>query len=581
MKDNNNGLPQETYRLVEGPLFKSIYTYQLEDIARQLMMNKSCLFTRENHEDYITIDNNKYNLTAIIKHANFEHIELNPDDFKLYTQHAITTNRPPYIISRLKPDNELLYRRELYQDYYLKNQVIPDPPISIEEMHAINIYTGGFFKKMNSLLRGTFDFESESPLHAQEAIIQSVMCASGLRKIPQTPIDEVYRGNSIPSEEEHQERIQAAKNHGVVQLSGFISSSTEKTSSFEHKPVDFQLTNLKGAYIAPISQQPHEKEFLIPPTQIQITDYVFEKNRHYFKARLVSDLAHEAIRNPDNNESQHNANTRIKIKHERSLMTPIEELRDRLKSLPLNKCNLVFKANKTLIKTPHDFARVLEVLLPEQRELIFNIMIKNNKLINMIKNTEDFIQVMMFLSPSQCKQVCIGMGKTLQDMKRQDMIVSKKLIRYLLPEQLVIINQSQDILAMDKLITTFQIKASIFINQAKNMPKFKQVASEIDALNQYLSVNWINKPILDRNPTELLNNDTLNTLLNSIELNVGRKTGLKNLPILRELNKWFKTLKDEITSEQKSINKTKDLKHRLGMLKEPEATPKITLKNRA
>ena len=63
-------MPEEPYLLTEGPLPKSIYTYQLEDITRQLLNDRDFVFTKENNEDVITIDGNKYNWTEIIKYAN-------------------------------------------------------------------------------------------------------------------------------------------------------------------------------------------------------------------------------------------------------------------------------------------------------------------------------------------------------------------------------------------------------------------------------------------------------------------------------------------------------------------------------
>ena len=47
---------------------------------------------------------------------------------------------------------------------------------------------------------------------------------------------------------------------------------------------------MRGAYIEAISQNPDEKEYLIPQTQIQLTSYAVEGGKHVFDARLVSEL---------------------------------------------------------------------------------------------------------------------------------------------------------------------------------------------------------------------------------------------------------------------------------------------------
>ena len=282
-------MPEEPYLLTEGPLPKSIYTYQLEDITRQLLNDRDFVFTKENNEDVITIDGNKYNWTEIIKYANLDHIDLNQNDFYLYSVYFPTVR-----MDNLKPKNETLYRNELYQDYYNKNQRMPDPEINFQEMRAINVYTGlDFYKKMNALLRGEFDFKQAKYI-TKDAIIQSVICASGLRKIPETTVKESYRGAKLPSPEELDGYIKAAKEHGVVSLSCFVSTSIKILNSdnaFDEKPLYFHFTNLKGIYVEPISACPSDKEFLMLPSQVQLTDYKFENGKHCFEGSMASDLA--------------------------------------------------------------------------------------------------------------------------------------------------------------------------------------------------------------------------------------------------------------------------------------------------
>ena len=403
MKSSNEVevLPVEPYKLTEGPLPKSMHTYQLEAITRQLLMDKDFTFTKENNEDYITIDKVKYNWTEIIKYANLDHIELNRHDFRLYSKYIQSVTVKP----SLHPDFEPHYISELYQNYYSNNRELPEPLISFQEMQAINVYTGGFYRQMNDVLRGEFDFKTEDKTTAREAIIQSIVCASGLRKIPETTITDAYRGGKMPSTVEHNERIKAAEKHGVIQLSGFVSSSTDKGESFSHKPVDFHFTNLKGAYIAPISQSPHEKEFLIPPTQVQLTDYRFKNGRHYFEGRVVSDLASKDDHGLDVGHTPNRPTNIQTIEPKLSDISSYEKLSDLLLDISPEDCKSVCEAKKNLIASADDFANLMEFLSLEQREAVYEVMVKDNRLIAMIQSGKDFNNVVKFLSPRQYTSV--------------------------------------------------------------------------------------------------------------------------------------------------------------------------------
>lgn len=290
--NNSAQLPEERYQTTKGPLPKSRYTDQLEIITRLLLADQDFKTSRENKEYFITINNAKYNWTEIIQYANLDHIELNEQDFYLYSQFIQHTRNPP----TLDQNDEMRYRKSLYQDYYLNNKPLPDPVISFQEMQAINVYTGELYSEINALLRGKCDIERLANTKVKELIVQSVFCASGLRKIPETTITDVYRyGSSRYTGKQKNEYIKAAKEHGIIQLSGFISSSTNESSSKSQlleKPTYFHFTNLKGAYIAPISQHPKENEFLMPPSQIQLTSYKRYNLRDCFEGHLVSDLAH-------------------------------------------------------------------------------------------------------------------------------------------------------------------------------------------------------------------------------------------------------------------------------------------------
>ena len=509
MKSRDEGEePIVPYTLTEGPLPKSMYTYQLEAIARKLLMDNDFTFNKENNEYYMTIDDIKFNWTEIIKYANLDQIELNRHDFYLYSKFIRSATEKP----SLHPDFEPHYIRELYQDYYRDNRELPEPLISFQEMQAINVYTGGFYLEMNALLRGEFDFGDRMKTSTKEAIIQSIMCASGLRKIPETTITDAYRGGKMPSTMEHNERIKAAEKHGVIQLSGFVSSSTDKEKSFSHKPVAFHFTNLKGVYIAPISQEPSEKEFLISPTQVQLNDYRFENNRHYFDGRMVSDLASRDTRGLDMGSTPNRAGNIRSIEPKLSDITSYEKLQVLLQDLSPAHCKSVCEAKKDLIASAYDLACLLEFLSSDQREAVYDVMMKDNRLIEMIKSGNDFNYALKFLSLTQYTAVFDAIKARLPEIIQPTTNDLGCVLQYLTPTQctavccevmreklLGIIQSGMDLRNLFRYLTIKQFTAVIEVTSMKDkLLDIIKTARDINCVMRYqrsaiilvLMANW-------------------------------------------------------------------------------------------
>ena len=284
---------KENYVLTNGPLMKSTATTQLEELAKKMMVEASYEITNIAGDDYFIFkDGSQFNWTQIRANADLQHIDLSPADIHAYQQfyatHTFETRCP------LSKTNEDIYRTQLYTDPHSHQALFrPEPAICFEEMQAIYIYTSDFYKKINGLMRddtGDFDYRTANHDTLRCALVNAVMVASGLRKVPTTHIPVSYRGANMGTDTKHQQRIQAAAKQDVIELDGFVSSSIEKNAAFTHKPIIYTLTQLRGAYIAPISDEPYEREYLIPQTHVQLTSYQFEGGKHLFDARLVSEL---------------------------------------------------------------------------------------------------------------------------------------------------------------------------------------------------------------------------------------------------------------------------------------------------
>ena len=294
--DFESHFKSEDYVLTAGPLQKKPETYQLEELMRKLLKNPD--FKQESKADgdyFVFSDGTEFNWTKIRENADMQHIQLNEQDMEAYKRFESSYGNPYSAQSNLNRSEEKSYRDKLYQEYDQAGRTRPDPPISFQEMQAINIYTGGYYTEMNGLMRdekSKFDYRTSSPADIRPALIHSVMCASALRKIPETNIQTSYRGAKLGTKQEQRERVEAAAKNGVVELSGFVSTSANENAAFGHKPVIFKFQNLRGAYVEPITKVPGEYEFLIPKTQIQVTSYQKKGGKQHFEATLVSDLAY-------------------------------------------------------------------------------------------------------------------------------------------------------------------------------------------------------------------------------------------------------------------------------------------------
>lgn len=281
---------KDNYTPTQGPLFKSIYTEQLEALARELMQSNEFEIKKMGDEDFFIFENgSEFNWTEIRDFANFQHITLDVDDFCLYANYLESGDIDRIFRSGLEVDKEEEYRLALFNGDEAKKN-LSSPCISFQEMQAINVYTGGFYADMNALLRGTLDVY-DNKQKTRKALITSVLCASGLQKVPETTIVDTYRGAKYGTNSEQAARVRAAALGETIRLEGFVSTSTNNVDPlFQTKPVYFHFTNVRGMNIAPISQVPDEREFLIPPTYVQLNHYKHENGKHYFEGAVVEDV---------------------------------------------------------------------------------------------------------------------------------------------------------------------------------------------------------------------------------------------------------------------------------------------------
>lgn len=251
------------------------------------------LSNRHNTQIIRFTNGDTYDWSHIGKEANFEHLELTEDDFENYISWVNSNDTVAQIgESELEEEQTAEYQAQLYKAYTERSLPFPDPPISFAEMRAISIYTGGWFKNINPVLRNDSS-QFEDTDECRSSIIIACLCASGLRKVPMVNIETCYRGTRLFDLQVKRYAAIAAQN-GVVKLSGFVSTSVDAVPPlFSSYSVQMEFHNVVGAYVAPISNNPKENEFLMPPCQAQLTDYQDDGRHIKFTANVVRTLSSE------------------------------------------------------------------------------------------------------------------------------------------------------------------------------------------------------------------------------------------------------------------------------------------------
>lgn len=272
-----------TYTPGLGPLPKTVYTYQYEELTRRLMAGEA--FTCVQAEDKSTVikfnRGQEYNLTEIVAHANLDHLTFSQSDLAQYEQYCEN-------VSQVKPQNE---HSEYPTEEYIKSI---DPKGVFNDMHyaeklALNIYSTNYYNEMNPFLRGYYNFKNKTPAEIKDVIIHSAMCGQALAQAPNMDLDGSFRYEGVYDKAQLEQRIKIAEEGGAEIVRGFISTGEEPALAFKNK-VAITYTGLKGKYVGPLSRYPTEKEFLIPPTQMTYEAHVLENGVHYFHARPVIDV---------------------------------------------------------------------------------------------------------------------------------------------------------------------------------------------------------------------------------------------------------------------------------------------------
>jgi 2'-5' RNA ligase len=172
------------------------------------------------------------------------------------------------------------------------NKLLPDesrPKLSLEEMIAVQKYTGSLYSGLNRFLRGVSTSENQDIIDETHANLQKAFAKA--KEMP-TPI-KVTRGLDIGDADiakfiEQFEKAQAAGSS--VSLLGYQSTSTSSEISHFVGNVQMQITARKGLDLKPYTHYPHESEFLLDHnTQVKVTGIKKVGKRYVLELEQVLD----------------------------------------------------------------------------------------------------------------------------------------------------------------------------------------------------------------------------------------------------------------------------------------------------
>tara|TARA_R110002110_G_scaffold415609_1_gene651420 strand:+ start:2172 stop:7853 length:5682 start_codon:yes stop_codon:yes gene_type:complete len=274
-----------------GPLPKNQYTVQLESLVRGLLYGYAfeVYEDKTTHNITIVMGGQEYHLAKIFENANLNHLNFSDEEKALYAK-ALNDNVGYLNFSpgdSSDPENTHLTIATSNDISQLDAQFLATDPtlnqISQGERLALNIYTTGFYGTANQLLRtGKVDLPKDNARYnfLWETLCHSAMAVSGLNGRTNTVPATSFRGELNLPQKIVDQRVKAADKKQAIIECGFVSSSKDKPSSsfigFEnsHKSsgnVDVAIVfkDLVGRDIQALSAYPSEREFLMPPTQIQ------------------------------------------------------------------------------------------------------------------------------------------------------------------------------------------------------------------------------------------------------------------------------------------------------------------------
>lgn len=266
------------YNLIKFVLPKTIYTEQLELLYRKLVKNeKFSASLNENGELCIKFSkpDMTINLTTALIHGNLSHLVFDTQDFANYKKWIETENfKKDYDYAPENDEFTDFPTEAQFQEREKENTGNTPTELDYAQKLAIFIYTTSFFREINGLLRKQYTNFLKEPEKLKRTIINTLMCHSGLDKLPDHNFTGAFRYESVFSPALLQQRIEAAQEGFSLAVDGLLSTGSIPVEDFKNKVGIFITEPAIGKDINLFSRYPKEGEILFPhKNQLQFLGY--------------------------------------------------------------------------------------------------------------------------------------------------------------------------------------------------------------------------------------------------------------------------------------------------------------------
>lgn len=287
-----------------GPLVKTQVTYDYEYILQNILLKKKVVFSVKKEEYWVELENGKkFNISEIFRNLDLDSLSIKEAYNAAYVDYLESASeKKPQKDPDFTSYGEEMWATEDYFNKRDKNKELEE--LTYAEKCAINIYTQDYYETMNEILRGNIYIDPEGESFQEqmcEVMLHNAFAISGLKKIKNTEVKNVFRVDKKPPEALVKEKVNSIENQDAVHVErGFLSSSQDQPIPIagNENPL-FQgnqrkgmlytvFGNVFGKNISAISSLSKEREILLPPnTQVKYMQSKTQEEATYLYGEVV------------------------------------------------------------------------------------------------------------------------------------------------------------------------------------------------------------------------------------------------------------------------------------------------------
>ncbi len=286
--------PRNRPRLVQGPLPKSSYTQLLEKAIKQIIVNfDGVKIKNSSGKILIKIDKKYFDLVDLLQHSNFSHLVLDDKDYDNLYKMLINQNG-------ISDKTKALFKQDGYEDYlfhslmklYAENNRNTKEKLIDSSFHVYSL--PHFYNMIREPMKGNIsDFLNEgkiteiSQARLKLSLIHAGVICCGLHERLNfcEKLTRTEKFTQLTANESKARDLCVKGDIPYVQAKTMISTSMGERTCEE---VKVYFDHGVGADISGESFLPHEREFLMIPSQLQYYRKVTQGKTVSYYARPIN-----------------------------------------------------------------------------------------------------------------------------------------------------------------------------------------------------------------------------------------------------------------------------------------------------